>query len=161
LIDCSDGRMTERRLKLRAYSRFARRGYSDKASPGKPPKAVRDLGHANVGISQQRLGGLDVVVDEFRRTLSGAARAPRRREVRLSALPDQAAPEFRQSAKYVKNQPSLRGRRVQGLRSGCETRCLSPESFRWFRSIASSSAANGMREYLPPCTITCPSRHKI
>ena len=29
---------------------------------GKDAETVRDLGHADVGISQQRLGGLDVVV---------------------------------------------------------------------------------------------------
>jgi hypothetical protein len=38
-------------------------------------EAVRDLGHADVGIGQQRLGGLDVVVGEFRRASSDAAGA--------------------------------------------------------------------------------------
>jgi hypothetical protein len=38
---------------------------------------VRDLSHADVGIGEQRLGGLDVVVREFRRPASGAASAPR------------------------------------------------------------------------------------
>jgi hypothetical protein len=54
-------------------------------------------------------------VSLVRRMPSGAARAPRRREARLSALPDQAALEFRQRAKDVKNQPRLRGRRVEGF----------------------------------------------
>jgi hypothetical protein len=58
-------------------------------------EAVRDLGHADVGIGQQRLGGLDVVVGEFRRPASGAAGAPRGGKARLGALPDQTALEFR------------------------------------------------------------------
>jgi hypothetical protein len=40
-------------------------------------KAVRDLGHADVGVRQHRLSGLDVVVGEFRRPASGAASTPR------------------------------------------------------------------------------------
>jgi hypothetical protein len=44
---------------------------------------VRDLGHADVGVRQHRLGGLDVVVGEFRRPASGAANTPRGGEARL------------------------------------------------------------------------------
>jgi hypothetical protein len=51
---------------------------------------VRDSGHADVGIGQHRLGGLDVVVRQFRRTASGAANAPRGGEARLGTLPNQA-----------------------------------------------------------------------
>jgi hypothetical protein len=40
---------------------------------------VCDLGHANVGIGEHRLGALDVVVGEFRRPASGSARVARRR----------------------------------------------------------------------------------
>ena len=40
--------------------------------------------------------------------------APRGGKTRLGALADQAALEFRQRAKHVKNQPPLRGRRVEG-----------------------------------------------
>jgi hypothetical protein len=47
---------------------------------------VRDLCHADVGISEHRLGSLDVVVREFWRTASGAADAPRGGEARLGAL---------------------------------------------------------------------------
>jgi hypothetical protein len=54
-------------------------------------EAVRDLRHADVGIGEHRLGGLDVVVGEFRRTASGAANASRGSEARLGALADQAA----------------------------------------------------------------------
>jgi hypothetical protein len=78
-------------------------------------EAVRDLGHPDVGVGQQRLGGLDVVAGEFWRTPSGAARAPSGGEAGLGALPDQAALEFRQRAKHVKNQPPLCGRRVEGF----------------------------------------------
>jgi hypothetical protein len=56
---------------------------------------MRDLGHANVWISQQRLGGLDIVVGEFRWTPSRAARATGSGKARLGALPDQAPLEFR------------------------------------------------------------------
>ena len=41
--------------------------------------------------------------------------APRGGKTRLGALPDQAALEFRQRAEHVKNQPPLRGRRVEGF----------------------------------------------
>jgi hypothetical protein len=37
-------------------------------------EAVRDLGHADVGIGEHCLGGLDVVVREFRRAASRAAK---------------------------------------------------------------------------------------
>ena len=57
---------------------------------------VCDLSHADVGIGEHRLGGLDVVVGEFWRTPSGAARAPGGSETRLGALSDQTAFEFRQ-----------------------------------------------------------------
>jgi hypothetical protein len=36
---------------------------------------VRDLSHADIGIGQHRLGGLDVVIREFRRPATGAATA--------------------------------------------------------------------------------------
>jgi len=71
------------------------RGGTDIASRERR-RAVRDLIHADVGIGQRRLGGLDVVVREFRRTASGAASTPRGGKARLSALPDQATLEFRQ-----------------------------------------------------------------
>ena len=73
------------------------------------------MSHADVGIGEHRLGGLDVVVGEFRRPASGAASAPRGGKPRLGALADQAALEFRQRAKHVKDQPPLRGRRVKGF----------------------------------------------
>ena len=57
-------------------------------------EAVRDLSYADVGISKHRLGGLDVVIRQFRRTASGAAYAPRGGKARLRALPDQTALEF-------------------------------------------------------------------
>ena len=74
---------------------------------------MRDLSDTDVGISQQCLGGFDVVIGEFWRTASGAAKPTRGGEARLGAFPDQTALEFRQRAKHVKNQPTLRGRRVK------------------------------------------------
>jgi hypothetical protein len=69
---------------------------------------VRDLGDADVGIGQQCLGGLDVIVGEFRRTSSRASRATGGGKARFGALSDQAAFEFRQRTKHVKNEPPLR-----------------------------------------------------
>ena len=57
-------------------------------------EAVCDLSHADVGIGEHRLGGLDIVVSEFRRPASGAASTPRGGEARLGTLADQAALEF-------------------------------------------------------------------
>src|SRR5271169_3550339 len=76
---------------------------------------LRDLSYSDVGIGEQRLGGLDVVVGEFRRSASGAAGAPRGGQARLGTLANQAALEFRQRAEHVKNQPPLRRRRVEGF----------------------------------------------
>jgi hypothetical protein len=67
-------------------------------------KALRDLSDGDVGIGEHRLGGLDVVVGEFRRAASGSAKPPRGGKTRLGTLPDQAAFEFRQRAEHVKNQ---------------------------------------------------------
>ena len=44
---------------------------------GRDAEAVRDLRHADVGIGEHRLGALDVVVRQFRRSASGAANAAR------------------------------------------------------------------------------------
>ncbi len=44
---------------------------------------VCDLGDADVGIGEYRLGSLDVVVGEFGRTTSGAACAPGGGQARL------------------------------------------------------------------------------
>src|SRR3954447_2241871 len=68
-------------------------------------KALRDLSDGDVGIGEQRLGGFDVILGEFRWTTSGAAKSPGGGQTRLSALPDQAALEFRQRPKHMKNQP--------------------------------------------------------
>ena len=76
---------------------------------------MRDLGDADVGIGEHRLGGLDVVVGEFRRPASGAANTPRGGEARLGALADQAALELRQRPEHVKDQPALRGRSIEGF----------------------------------------------
>ena len=76
-------------------------------------EGVCDLSHADVGIGEHRLGCLDVVVGKFWRTASGAARAAGGGKAGLSALTDQTALEFRQCAEHVKNQPPLRGRRVE------------------------------------------------
>ena len=59
-------------------------------------KALRDLSDGDVGVSEHRLGGLDVILGEFRRTAAGTAKAPRGGQTRLGTLPDQAALKFRQ-----------------------------------------------------------------
>jgi hypothetical protein len=82
---------------------------------------VRDLSHADVGIGEHCLGGLDVVPREFWRTASSAARAPRGGKARLGAFPDQPSLEFRQRSKHMKKKPSLRGRRVDGFGQAAKT----------------------------------------
>jgi hypothetical protein len=76
---------------------------------------MRDLSHTDGGIGQQRLGGLNVLIGQFRRAASRAANTPRGGKARLGALPDQTALEFRQRAEHVKDKPTLRGRRVEGF----------------------------------------------
>ena len=68
---------------------------------------MRDLGDADVGIGQHRLGGLDVVIGEFWRTASRAAGAPSGGKARLGALPDQAALEFRQRTLTARGDDAL------------------------------------------------------
>jgi hypothetical protein len=94
---------------------------------GGDAQAVRDLGHADIGIGEHRFGGLDVVVRELGRPASGAANAARGGKARLGALPDQAALKFRQRAKHVKNKPTLRGRRVEGFGKTAETDASHPQ----------------------------------
>ena len=93
---------------------------------------MRNLGDADVGVGEQRPGGLDVLVGEFRRAASCAAGAPSGGEARLGALPDQAALEFRQRSKHVKNQPALRGRGVEGFGQAAETDASHPQVFDGF-----------------------------
>jgi len=78
-------------------------------------ETMRDLCDADVGISQQRPGSLDVIVREFRRPPPLAAKATGSREARLRSLADQAAFKFRERTEHVKNQPPLRGRGVEGF----------------------------------------------
>jgi hypothetical protein len=73
-------------LKRREDSQRARR---------RDTETVCDLGDADIGVGQHRLGSLDVFIGEFSRTTSGAACAASGGESRLGALPDQAALEFR------------------------------------------------------------------
>src|SRR3954453_7504231 len=93
----------------------SRGGYIPIERRGGDTEAVRDLSYGNVRISKQRLGGLDIILGEFRGTASGAAKPPRGGETRLGALTDQTTLEFRQRAEHVKNQPALRSRRVEGF----------------------------------------------
>jgi len=105
--------------------------------------AVRDLGHADVGIGEHRLGGLDVVVREFRRTASCATNAARGGKACLSALPDQAYVRIPPMRQTCEKQADLARSSCRGLRSGCENRYLSAAVPRRFRSTASSSAPSG------------------
>jgi hypothetical protein len=102
---------------------------------GRDAKTVCDLGHADVGIGEHCLGGLDVVVRQFRRTASGATSAPRGGKARLGAIPDQAALKFRQRAKHVKNEPPLRGRCVEGLSQAAKLDASHPKIFDRFDQL--------------------------
>ena len=50
--------------------------------------ALCDLRHADIWIGEHCLGGLDVLVRQFRRTASGAANAPRGGETPLECAPE-------------------------------------------------------------------------
>src|SRR3954451_2683164 len=73
----------------------SRGGYIPIERCGGDTEAVRDLSYGNVRISKQRLGGLDIILGEFRGTASGAAKPPRGGKTRLGALTDQTTLEFR------------------------------------------------------------------
>jgi len=53
---------------------------------GRDAEAVRDLRHADVGIGQHCLGGLNVIVSQFRRTVTRSP--PCGSKPRLGALAD-------------------------------------------------------------------------
>ena len=118
--------------------RSSRRGDVPIERRGRQAEAVRDLSHADVRIGQHRLGGLDVVVREFRRTASRAANAPRRGPLGCARGSSCARiPLMRQTCE----RPAAPARSsCRGLRSGCETRCAATARSRRFRSIASSTA---------------------
>jgi hypothetical protein len=88
-------------------------------------EAVRDLGYADVGIGQHRLGGLNVVVGEFRRTVSLATKPTCRGKARSGALADQAALEFREVRQTCEKPAAPVRSWCRGLRSGREIQCLS------------------------------------
>src|SRR5438132_14404394 len=92
-------------------------------------ETVCDLGDADVGVGQHRLGSLDVVVGKFWRATSGAAGAARGGEARLGALADQTALELRERAEHVKDQPALRGRRVERFREAAKPDTPYPQGF--------------------------------
>ncbi len=96
---------------------------------------VRDLSCGDVGVGEHRLGGIDVVVGEFRRSASRPASATRGGQPRLGALADQAALEFRKRAKHVKNQTPLRGRRVEGFGQTAKPDAPYPQGFDGFDQL--------------------------
>ena len=53
----------------------------------------------------------------------------------MGALADQAALEFRQRTKHVKDKPPLRGRRVEGLGQAAEPDTPQPQSFNGFDQL--------------------------
>ena len=92
-------------------------------------EAVCDLRHADIGIGEHCPRRFELVLCELRRAASGTAGPSRRREARLGALPDQAALEFRQRAKHVKNQPALRGRRVKSFGQAAKPDAPHPKNY--------------------------------
>jgi hypothetical protein len=78
-------------------------------------ETVCDLGDADIGIGEQRLGSLDVVVGKFWRTTSGAACAPSGGKPRLSALPDGSGVSV-ECRQWVVSGPSPRRMKPTGLR---------------------------------------------
>jgi len=64
-----------------------------------------------------------------------ATSAPRGGEARLGALADQAALEFRQRTKHMKNQPPLCGRRVEGFGQAAKPDTPDPQGFDGFDQL--------------------------
>lgn len=102
---------------------------------GRDTEAVRDLGDADVGIGEQRSRDIKVFFRQLWWTASDAARAPSGRKTRLGALSDQAALEFRQCAKHVKNEPPLRRRRVEGFGQAAKSDAARPQGFDGFDQL--------------------------
>ena len=98
-------------------------------------EAVRDLSNADIGIRKQCPRGFEVLLGQLRRTATRAAEATGGREARLGALPDQAALEFRECAKHMKNQPPLRSRRVEGLGQAAKSDAAQPQVFEGFDQL--------------------------
>src|SRR3954449_3827991 len=67
-------------------------------------KALRYLSDGDVGVSEHRLGSLNVILGEFRGTAASTAKAPRGGKTCLGAFSDQAALELGQRAEHVENQ---------------------------------------------------------
>ena len=97
-----------------ADSRFVRRNVAIERR-GRDTEALCDLGDTNIWIGEHCLCDIKVLFCQFRRTASGAAGAPSSGKSRLGTFPDQASLEFRERTKHMKNQSSLRSRRVEGL----------------------------------------------
>ena len=60
---------------------------------------------------------------------------PRSGKARLDAFPKQAALEFRQGAKHMKNSPTLRGRRVEGFGQAAKTDAFHPQALDGFDQL--------------------------
>jgi len=66
---------------------------------------------------------------KFWRATSGAAGASSSSQACLSTLADQTALEFRQRAEHVKNEPPLRGRRIEGFSQAAKPDAPDPQAF--------------------------------
>jgi hypothetical protein len=122
-------------VKRLGYSRFVQRGCTDRASPG------TRRGGARFGSRRCRDWPAAALAASISSSVSfggrppGAAGAPRGGKARLRALADQAALEFRQRTKHVKDQPPLRGRRVEGFGQTAKPDTPHPQGFDGFDQL--------------------------
>jgi hypothetical protein len=72
---------------------------------------------------------------KFWRATSGAAGASSSSQACLSTLADQTALEFRQRAEHVKNEPPLRGRRIEGFSQAAKPDPPDPQAFDGFDQL--------------------------
>jgi len=96
---------------------------------GGHPDALGDLGNRNIGVRKQRHRGFNVLVREFRRSASHTSRPPCGGKPCLGAFADQASLELGEGAEHVKNEPSLRRRRIERFRQAPKADFSQPERF--------------------------------
>jgi len=85
------------------------------------------LSDANLGIGEQCSRSFKVVFCKLRRPAARAAGAPGGGKAGLGPLTDQTALEFRECAEHVKNEPPLRGRRIEGFRQTAKPDASHPQ----------------------------------
>ena len=134
---CSSGRCAGVR-RLNAWGiRGSRRGYISIERRRRYTEAMRDLRHSNIGIGQHRFGGLDVIVGEFRVDAPRCGRPAEQQQGSLGCAPGSGCARTPLTHQTWEKPAGPARSSCRGLRSGCETQCLSAAGLRWCRSKGS------------------------